>query len=141
MQFNREIDPFSHSISAYGPGEVTVVLPFQSVAPDDGRRASPSRHETLHCSIIITPGTLIRDWPPQTFEELQHRHFQTLVDLQPEIVLFGSGSRLRWPAAGLTAPLLSRGIGIEVMDTAAACRTYNILMADERKVAAALLMI
>lgn len=135
MQFSREMDPFSHCIRAYGRGEITVVLPY------DPQQPPPSRHETLHRSLIITPAKLIRDWPPQRFEDLEQRHFDSIADLHPEIVLFGSGQRLRWPAQVLTQTLLARGIGVEVMDTPAACRTYNILMADERNVAAALLMV
>ncbi len=140
MQFSRETDPFAHSIRAYGPGEVTVILPHE---PSDGGpdKAPPNRQETLRRSIIITPRSLVRDWPPQRFEDIEEHHFDAIIELQPEIVLFGSGDTLRWPDRRLTAPLLSRRIGVEVMDTAAACRTYNILMADERNVAAALLMI
>lgn len=140
MQFARETDPLSHSIRAYGPGEVTVILPYEP-SDEAPEAAPPSRHETLRHSVIITPRSLIRDWPPQRFEEVEVRHFETLIELRPEIVLFGSGATLRWPDQRLTVALQSRRIGIEVMDTAAACRTYNILMADERNVAAALLMI
>jgi len=140
MQFSRESDPFSHSIRAYGPGEVTIILPYTQT--DNGEAEAPEyRQETLRQSVIITPGKLIRDWPPQRFEDIEQHHFDAIIELQPEIVLFGSGGALRWPDQHLTASLLSRRIGIEVMDTAAACRTYNILMADERNVAAALLMI
>lgn len=142
MQFSRENDPFSHSIRAYGPGEVTVILPYEP--PDEApapQAEPPNRQETLYQSVIITPRSLIRDWPPQRLEDIEEHHFETLIELQPEIVLLGSGGTLRWPEPHLTAALQSRRIGVEVMDTAAACRTYNILMADERNVAAALLMI
>jgi len=141
MQFSREIDPFSHSIRAYGPGEITVILPHEPAELQDDLLPPSHRHETLHQSIIITPGQLIRDWPPQHFEDLEQGHFQVFAELRPEILLVGTGPQLRWPEHDVTAHLLSHGIGVEVMDTAAACRTYNILMADERKVAAALLMI
>ncbi len=141
MQFSREIDPFSHSIRSYGPGEVTVILPHEPAELQDDLLPPSHRHETLNHSLIITPGRLIRDWPPQQFEELEQGHFDVFAELQPEILLFGTGPQLRWPEYAMTSPLLNRGIGVEVMDTAAACRTYNILMADERNVAAALLMI
>lgn len=140
MQFSRDTDPFSHYIRAYAPGEVTVILPYES-SHNATETGSPNHQETLRQSVIITPRSLIRDWPPQRFEDIEEQHFETLIDLQPEIVLFGSGGTLRWPEHHLTAALHARRIGIEVMDTAAACRTYNILMADERNVAAALLMI
>ena len=86
------------------------------------------------------PGRLIDDWPPQCFEDLTPDHFALLTAHDVEILLFGSGSRLRWPAPSMLAMLLERRIGVEVMDTSAACRTYNILRADGRRVAAALLI-
>lgn len=141
MQFNREIDPFSHSIRSYGPGEVTVILPHKPAQIQDDLQPPSLRHETLHRSIIISPRRLIRDWPPQQFEELLQAHFEIFSELRPEILLLGTGTQLRWPEYGMTKFLLNRGIGVEVMDTPAACRTYNILMGDERNVAAALLMI
>ena len=60
--------------------------------------------------------------------------------LMPEIVLLGTGDRQRFPRPKLTRALLARGVGVEVMDTSAACRTYNIIMMEDRRVAAALLM-
>jgi uncharacterized protein len=92
-------------------------------------------------SLIVLPGQLITDWPPQNFEELALTHVESLVALQPELVIFGTGKRQRFPPGELLAPLITAGIGWEVMDTGAACRTYNILMGEGRNVAAALLMI
>ena len=92
-------------------------------------------------SLIVLPGQVVADWPPQTFEELAPTHLGDLVPLQPELVILGTGRRQRFPRAELLAPLVKAGIGWEVMDTGAACRTYNILMSEGRNVAAALLMI
>jgi len=92
-------------------------------------------------SLIVLPGQVIADWPPQAFEELALAHFAALVLLRPELVILGTGRRQRFPRAELLAPLVEAGIGWEVMDTGAACRTYNILMGEGRNVAAALLMI
>jgi uncharacterized protein len=97
--------------------------------------------EVVTESVIVTPERLVRDWPPQCFDELARPHFETISALRPEVVLLGTGAHLRFPDPRLTAPLCERGIGVEVMDTPAACRTYNILMAEGRMVAAALLMI
>lgn len=141
MQFNRQMDPFAHTIRAYGRGEVTVILPYEARPGEEIQELASTRQETLHHSLIITPRRLVRDWAPQRFEDLTEEDFEVMVRLQPEIVLFGSGARLRWPDGALTAPLIERGIGVEVMDTAAACRTFNVLTADQRQVAAALLMI
>ncbi len=92
-------------------------------------------------SLIVLPGQIVADWPPQHFEELTLAHFEQLALLSPELVLLGTGRRQRFPRAELLAPLAQAGIGWEVMDTGAACRTYNILMGEGRNVAAALLMI
>jgi uncharacterized protein len=90
-------------------------------------------------SIVVLPERIIPDWAPARFDELAAEHFAALTSLGCEIVLLGTGGRLRFPRAEITAPLVGAGIGFEVMDLPAACRTYNILMAEQRKVAAALL--
>jgi uncharacterized protein len=92
-------------------------------------------------SLIVLPGQIIADWPPQAFEQLAVAHLETLVSLGPELLILGTGRRQRFPRAELLAPLAAAGIGWEIMDTGAACRTYNILMSEGRNVAAALLMI
>ena len=99
------------------------------------------RREVMRQSLLITPETLVPDWAPQRWEDLAAAHFDMLADYAPEVVLFGSGARLRHPSPRLYAGLTERGIGVEVMDTGSACRTYNFLMTDRRKVLAALLMI
>ena len=78
-------------------------------------------------------------WPAQNFGALEASHFETLAALGPELVIFGSGPRIRFPAPALMRVLIERGIGLETMDTAAACRTYNVLLAEGRQVVAALL--
>ncbi len=90
-------------------------------------------------SVIVLPDRIIEDWPAQTFEQLTLEHFEYLFPLQPEIVLLGTGATLRFPHPALTKTLIAAKIGVEVMDTSAACRTYNILTAEGRHVAAALL--
>jgi uncharacterized protein len=97
--------------------------------------------QTIRRSVIVTPELLIADWPPQAFTDLQAAHLEQLLALDPEIVLLGTGARQHFPHPRLTYPLLSQGVGIEVMDTAAACRTYNFIMAEGRRVVAALLLI
>lgn len=97
--------------------------------------------ETYRASVLVTPERIIPDWPPQTFGALAPAHFEPVVALDPEIVLLGTGGRLRFPPAPLFHLLVRKGIGLEVMDTGAACRTYNVLMAEGRRVVAALLMI
>lgn len=84
-------------------------------------------------------------WPVPAFAALSCAHFQDLIQAisqaaRPELLLFGSGAKLRFPSPQLMAPFAKRGIAFETMDSHAACRTYNILVAEGRKVAAALLV-
>ncbi|QKT02424.1 Xcc1710-like domain-containing protein [Ectothiorhodospiraceae bacterium 2226] len=138
MKFNLEAGG-GYQIVAYEEGRITVA--HAGGAPATPAEALGGQRETVESSVVVTPSRLIRAWPPERFEDLAADHFAMLEELDPEVVLFGSGARLRFPAAGCTAPLAARQIGVEVMDTAAACRTFNILAAEGRRVAAALLMI
>ena len=88
------------------------------------------------------PGdAIIDDWPPRTFADLAVQHIQVLLNLEPEIILLGTGSSLRFPDNDILQPVYSGHIGLEIMDTGAACRAYNFLSAEGRKVIAALLQI
>jgi uncharacterized protein len=93
------------------------------------------RHES---SLIVMPDRVL-PWDASEFTKITSEDFEKLKALQAEIILLGTGPRQRFPHPRLTAPLAAAGIGLEVMDLKAACRTYNILVAEERKVAAALL--
>jgi uncharacterized protein len=93
------------------------------------------RHES---SLIVMPDRVIA-WEAEGFERLSAENLSPLKDLGAEIVLLGTGPKQRFPHPRLTAALTAAGIGVEVMDLKAACRTFNILVAEERKVAAALL--
>jgi uncharacterized protein len=91
-------------------------------------------------NLIILPDRIIENWEVETFEQLTAEHFECLLPLQPEMVLFGTGATLRFPHPSLTKTLIASKIGVEIMDTSAVCRTYNILTAEGRRVAAALLI-
>jgi len=91
-------------------------------------------------SLIITPERIVTNWRPECFSDLIASDFDTVCNLRPEVVLLGTGERLLFPAPELVRPLVAAQIGFEVMDTGAACRTYNVLMGEGRRVAAALLM-
>ena len=91
-------------------------------------------------SMITMPDKIIEDWQAPTVEKLTEEHFELLIPYEPEIILLGTGATLRFPSPLVTKNLLESKIGVEVMDTNAACRTYNILMAEGRNVAAALLI-
>jgi len=88
--------------------------------------------------IVVTPQQVLRDWAPRRFEELDAESLGAVLELAPEILLLGTGRRQRFPDPELFATLAERQVGMEVMDTPAACRTYNILVADGRTVAAIL---
>ncbi len=91
-------------------------------------------------NLLVTPDQLIGGWAPGGFDALSEGDFEALAALKPEVALFGSGALMRFPHPRLTRALAASGIGLEVMDTPAACRTYNILAAEGRKVAAAILV-
>jgi uncharacterized protein len=93
-----------------------------------------------HRSSVIVPWTgAVAPWPVDRFEALTPAHFADLLALAPELVIFGSGARIRFVRPALLKPLIERRIGVETMDTAAACRTYNVLLSEGRSVVAALL--
>lgn len=90
-------------------------------------------------SVVVSPDGLA-PWPPRAVCELTAGHLAALLALAPEIVLLGTGSRLQFPAPWLARACAEAGAGLEVMDTPAACRTYNVLLSEGRKVVAALLV-
>ena len=91
-------------------------------------------------SFLLTPRRLVEDWPPASIEALTEADMAAVAALDCPIVLLGTGLRQRFPAPALLRTLVERRIGVEVMDSHAACRTYNILMAEGRDVAAALIV-
>ncbi|MDR5779342.1 Mth938-like domain-containing protein [Caballeronia sp. LZ065] len=122
MKLHQDSTSALNTITSYGDGFVAINL---------------ERHEG---SVIVMPETPVTAWPVASFDALTAEHFQALVDAAPEVVIFGSGTRLRFPHPHLTASLARHRIGVETMDFGAACRTYNILMSEGRRVAAALLI-
>ncbi|WP_234087859.1 Mth938-like domain-containing protein [Azonexus sp. R2A-61] len=107
--------------TAYGDGYVAV------------------NHQKHEKNLILLPESLIEAWTTASVDTLQESDMQQLLGLGVEVILLGTGRRLRFPAGPLMRPFAPAGIGLEVMDLQAACRTYNILAAEGRKVAAALL--
>jgi uncharacterized protein len=89
---------------------------------------------------VAINGVRILDWEAISFEQLNEAAFSGLAQLPLEILILGTGARLRFPRPALTRAIHAAGIGLEVMDTHAACRTYNILLSEDRRVGAALLI-
>lgn len=92
--------------------------------------------KTLSSSFILTPHELVENWRPASSQELVADDMNALLDLKPVLVILGTGARQQFPSAAVMAACLTRGIGIEVMDNAAAARTFNVLATEGRKVVA-----
>ncbi|HZZ10450.1 MAG TPA: Mth938-like domain-containing protein [Paraburkholderia sp.] len=122
MKLHQDSSGALNTVTGYGAGYVEINL---------------VRHSG---SILVLPDAPVVAWPVTAFDALTAEHFAMLIDAAPEVVVFGSGARLRFPHPRLTAALAAKRIGVETMDFKAACRTYNILMSEGRKVAAALLI-
>ena len=93
----------------------------------------------FQASLVVLPEVAPAPWPVAGFDALEMAHFTQIETLQPDVVLLGTGARQRFVHPRLIAGLTARRIGVECMDNQAACRTYNILMAEGRKVALALI--
>ena len=122
MKFEREQAAGRNMFTGYGEGYVEV------------------NRVRFHESLVVTGERIVNDWPIASVDELQADHLAAIIELKPVIVLLGSGARFQFPDPARLAPLYKAGIGVEVMDTAAACRTYNILLGEGRDVLAALIL-
>lgn len=90
--------------------------------------------------LVVTPEQVLSDWRPKGFDALDESHFAYFLALKPEILLLGTGTQQHFPHPRLYRQLIEVRIAVECMDNAAVCRTYNILMAENRKVVAAILL-
>jgi uncharacterized protein len=121
MKFHLQA-PGSNLVTGTGPGWVRI-------GDDDYRE-----------NVVLTADSVTAGFAPNGFDALTDADFERLLQTSPEIVLLGTGATQRFPHPRLTAPLHRAQVGVEVMDTRAACRTYNILAAEGRNVAAALII-
>jgi uncharacterized protein len=118
-----EADHFDvQTIQSYGPGWVGVM------------------GEKIQHSVIIGSNGQRVDWQCSRFEDLTASHFAQLAEFDAELIIFGSGSRIRFPQAAWLQPLMAKRMGLETMDTGAAGRTYNILAGEGRRVVVALVL-
>jgi uncharacterized protein len=122
MQFTRENSDQANAIVACTDREVRL----------QGR--------SIAGSVIVTRDVVLEDWRPPAVDALSIGDFEAVVALRPEVVLLGTGERQRLPGPALYADFAARGIGLEVMDNRAACRTYNVLLGELRDVAVALIL-
>ncbi len=140
MEFKEEKSA-GFRIHAYDKGEITLAAP--PPIPLRGHPGAPGETglQRITRSLILSSQTVITDWEPQVLADLRITHMQPLFELDPELVLLGTGASLQFPAREFLDQLYRVNVGVEVMDTAAACRTFNILVSEGRHVVAALLMI
>lgn len=96
-------------------------------------------HQPYQGNLILKTNEIIENWTSHSFEDLDEQDFEVLAKQGIQIVLLGTGRKLRFPPPKLLRPIAEAGVGLEVMDLAAACRTFNILAQEGRSVAAALL--
>lgn len=120
MEFALDNGNASYQIQAYREGSITV------------------NNQTYGSAIIVMPELLIAPWGVNELTELNADHFNVLLSQGPQLVLLGTGKTSRFPPMHVFSNLIAHKIGFEVMNTPAACRTYTLLMAEGRKVAAAL---
>ncbi|BEV72033.1 MULTISPECIES: Mth938-like domain-containing protein [unclassified Paludibacterium] len=120
MKLHQAAAPGRNLITAYETGRIRI------------------NQDYFSGNLIITPDSIV-PWQADSFESLSPADFEALLAFEPEVVLFGSGEKLRFPHPRLSAALAEARIGMEVMDTQAACRSFNILMAEDRRVVMAVL--
>jgi uncharacterized protein len=122
MKLHQSNNQQYQTVSGYFPGGVEI----------NGR--------PFDYSLLVLPESAPRPWPVARFEDLTLEHFQQLASEQPDVVILGTGERQRFVHPRLTTPLTAKQVGVECMDTNAACRTYNILMGEGRKALLALII-
>jgi len=98
------------------------------------------RDQTYTRSLLVLPQRLLADWEPTDAQQLRGVHFSPLLEESPEVVILGTGDTQIFPEPAVFATLMDLGIGFEVMDNGAACRTYNILVSEDRRAALALIL-
>ncbi len=112
----------AYQIRSYTPGRILI------------------NEQILLHSVIVTPDQLIENWQPQTCTELSAESLSPIISLNPDILLIGTGSHMVLLPIEIYGDLINLGIGVEVMDTSAACRTFNALSSENRRVCAALII-
>ncbi|MBC8023472.1 MAG: Mth938-like domain-containing protein [Burkholderiales bacterium] len=122
VKIERDTPGGRNAFTGYGAGYVEV----------NGKRYG--------ASLVVSAERLVTDWPATSVDSLGADHLAAILELKPEIAILGTGPTFRFPEPARLAPLHQARIGVEVMDTPAACRTYNILLGEGRNVVAALIV-
>ncbi|MGK0272035.1 MAG: hypothetical protein ACI88H_002701 [Cocleimonas sp.] len=122
MKFAEDHNSANYKISGYEQGSIAI-------------NGLPHNH-----SLVLSPMELLSDWEPTKYSELNSDHLDAIYAMKPEIIILGTGPKQIFPPAEILRRLAKEQIGYEIMDTQAACRTFNILMAEDRKVVAGMFL-
>jgi uncharacterized protein len=122
MKFSQETNTAKYNITAYESDRIRINDKWQTE------------------SLVLTPDEIIKDWGINTIAQLTEQHCQQLVACSPEVLILGTGEKQQFPDMGVLRTFAQHNIGVEVMDTAAACRTFNILVGEDRHVVVSLII-
>ena len=122
MKFSEDVNFGSQVINRYDDNSITV------------------NERIFTHSLIVSNFQLVENWPVNEINELSNQSLQAIIELQPEVIIIGTGKQILFPRPENYSSIINTGIGIEFMNTGAACRTYNILLSEDRKVAAGIII-
>ena len=122
MRFSEDVNFGSQVINRYDDNSITV------------------NERIFTHSLIVSNFQLVENWPVNEINELSNQSLQSIIELQPEVIIIGTGKQILFPRPENYSSIINMGIGIEFMNTGAACRTYNILLSEDRKVAAGIII-
>lgn len=122
MKLSEDYTHGSYVIRAYTQGAITV------------------NNRDYQKSLLLANHTLQPDWPVQHIDQITPQHWLQILELEPQVIIIGTGERIHFPHPSSYATVIERGIGVEFMDSMAACRTYNILLSEDRSVVAGIIL-
>jgi len=122
MKFSAADSGDGHLIQGYESGRILI----------DGK--------SYHRGLILTPERILDGWGPSNPADLSEDDVRALIELDPQVIVIGTGQRQVFPSPAVYASAMRHGVGVEIMDTGAACRTYNIVMAEGRRIVAGLIV-
>ena len=122
MKFSEDLNSGSQVIDRYDDESITI------------------NEKMFTQSLIVSNFQIIENWPVNEINDLSNQSLQAIIELQPEVIIIGTGKQILFPRPENYSSVINMGIGIEFMNTGAACRTYNVLLSEDRKVAAGIII-
>ena len=122
MKFSEDLNSGSQVIDRYDDKSITI------------------NEKMFTQSLIVSNFQIIENWPVNEINDLSNQSLQAIIELQPEVIIIGTGKQILFPRPENYSSVINMGIGIEFMNTGAACRTYNVLLSEDRKVAAGIII-